>query len=57
MLDNLLMRFHGLFDWGLVFLAVFALVFFCQGLVTFFKDSNGSRARKETGKEVPRHQK
>jgi hypothetical protein len=38
MLDWLMLHFHGLIDWGLVFLAVFGLVFICQGMINFLKD-------------------
>lgn len=42
MVEWVLLRFSRLLDWGLVVLAIFSLVFFCQWLINFFSDSNDS---------------
>lgn len=61
MLDSLLMRFHGLIDWLMVFLSVFFLVLACQLMVNFMKTEQREEAgRKESptadkqSKDAPR---
>ncbi len=41
MIDWILLHAHGLIDWGLVLLSVFALVFSCQWGINFLKDPTG----------------
>ncbi len=40
-LDWFLLHCHGLLDRSQVFLAVFGLVFMCQGMINFLKDPGG----------------